>query len=239
MTDRSLRRLAVPKGFRETCRYSLSVLPRLVLIEDHLALRKGLGLLLAHRGCEVLGTAGTSAEARDLVSLVLPEVAVVDVHLGEESGIALTREIVVAHPACRVVLYTGADDERLLREGLAAGATGYALKNGEIDELLDAIRCAGDGVRYVDPRLRHLLGHSAPVPQAPLSKREREIMDLLAHGLTGEQVAVRLVLSAETVKTHIRNAMGKLEATTRVHAVALAMRDGQISPPGFAGALRR
>jgi DNA-binding NarL/FixJ family response regulator len=206
---------------------------RIVLIEDHHALRKGLGLLLGHRGCDVAGTAGDVAGAREIIAQLAPQVAVVDVSLGPESGIELTREILVNHPACRVVLYTGHEDERLLHDGLAAGALGYALKNGEIDELLEAIRAAAAGARYVDPRLRHLI--DAAPSRAPLSKREREIMDLLAEGLTGEQVAEHLFLSAATVKTHIRNAMGKLEATTRVHAVALGLRDGQISPPAVSG----
>lgn len=78
---------------------------------------------------------------------------------------------------------------------------------------------------------------SGPGPDGPrLSQRERQVMELLAQGLTGEQVAVLLVLSPETVKTHVRNAMGKLHATTRVHAVALALRDGHISAPPYAAA---
>jgi DNA-binding NarL/FixJ family response regulator len=210
---------------------------RLLLIEDHLALRKGLELLLSHRGCDVVGTGGCTAEARALVAEREPDVAVVDVHLGDESGIALTRELLELAPRCRVVLYTGASDAELMMAGLEAGAMGYALKDGDPDELMAAIRAAVAGDTYVDPRLREALppvrATTTPVPdrRSPLSKREREIMDHLAQGLTGEQVAERLVLSSETVKTHIRNAMTKLEATTRVHAVALALRDGQISPP--------
>jgi DNA-binding NarL/FixJ family response regulator len=212
---------------------------RLLLIEDHHALRKGLELLLSHRGCDVVGTGGCTAEARALVAEREPDVAVVDVHLGDESGIALTRELLELAPRCRVVLYTGASDAELMMAGLEAGAMGYALKDGDPDELMAAIRAAVAGDTYVDPRLREALppvrATTTPVPDrtSPLSKREREIMDHLAQGLTGEQVAERLVLSSETVKTHIRNAMTKLEATTRVHAVALALRDGQISPPAY------
>jgi DNA-binding NarL/FixJ family response regulator len=89
-----------------------------------------------------------------------------------------------------------------------------------------------EGGTYVDPRLRPaLLSRQATQRLPGLSPREREIMDLLAQGLTGEQVAERLVLSSETVKTHIRNAMSKLEAHTRVHAIAIALREGYISPP--------
>jgi len=209
---------------------------RIVLIEDHPALRKGLGLLLGQRGCEVLGTAADVAGARTLMRVGSPQVAVVDVHLGAESGIELTRELVAAYPETRVVLYTGSGDDSLVHEGLDAGATGYALKTGDVDELLDAIRAAAEGRRYVDPRLQAAFASEPPAPV--LSKRERQIMDLLACGLTGEQVAEQLVLSAETVKTHVRNAMGKLDATTRVHAVALALRDGQISAPPAALAPR-
>jgi len=207
---------------------------RLLLIEDHHALRKGLELLLSHRGCDVVGTGGCTAEARALVAEREPDVAVVDVHLGDESGIALTRELLVLAPRCRVVLYTGASDAELMMAGLEAGAMGYALKDGDPDELMAAIRAAVAGDTYVDPRLRPaLLSRRSTERFKSLSNREREILDLLAQGLTGEQVAERLVLSSETVKTHIRNAMTKLEATTRVHAVALALRDGQISPPAY------
>jgi DNA-binding NarL/FixJ family response regulator len=92
-----------------------------------------------------------------------------------------------------------------------------------------------EGGTYVDPRLRPALLSRRSTEQLPtLSNREREVLDLLAQGLTGEGVAERLVLSSETVKTHIRNAMTKLEANTRVHAIAIALREGYISPPEHA-----
>jgi DNA-binding NarL/FixJ family response regulator len=206
---------------------------RLVLIEDHQALREGLELLLGREGCEVVGTAGTAGEGRALVEHLDPDVALVDIRLGEESGIALTRELTDSDPERRVVLYTGSSDVELLIEGLDSGARGYALKEGTPSELTGALSTVADGGTYVDPRLRPaLLSRRATQRMPSLSKREREIMDLLAQGLTGEEVAERLFLSSETVKTHIRNAMGKLEAHTRVHAVAIALREGFISPPG-------
>lgn len=207
---------------------------RLVLVEDHHALRRGLALLLSHQGCDVLGTAGDAEGGRALVASLAPAVALVDVHLGADSGIDLTREIVAAHPDCRVVLYTGSEDHSLVGQGLDAGATGYALKNGDVSELLEAVRAAAAGERYVDPRVAGFVASTAAARQPALSKREREILDLLACGLTGEQVAEQLVLSAETVKTHVRNAMGKLEATTRVHAIALGLATGQIAAPASA-----
>ena len=205
---------------------------RLVLIEDHQALREGLELLLGREGCEVVGTAGTAAEGRELIERLEPDVSLVDIRLGEDSGIELTRAVLREDPGRRIVLYTGSSDVELLISGLDSGASGYALKEGTPNELTGALETVADGGTYVDPRLRPaLLSRQATQRMPSLSKREREIMDLLSQGLTGEDVAERLVLSSETVKTHIRNAMSKLEANTRVHAVAIALREGYISGP--------
>jgi DNA-binding NarL/FixJ family response regulator len=203
---------------------------RLVLIEDHDALREGLRLLLDREGWDVVGSSGTATEGRELVERLDPDVALVDITLGDDSGIELTAALVDAEPERRIVLYTGSTDVDQLISGLDSGARGYALKEGTPKELIGALETVADGGTYVDPRLRPaLLSAKATQTQSVLSKREREIMDLLAQGLTGEQVAERLVLSAETVKTHIRNAMAKLEAHTRVHAIAIALREGFIS----------
>ena len=159
-----------------------------------------------------------------------PDVVVVDVGLGEDSGIALTRELLSEVPARRIVLYTGSNDVDQLLDGLDSGARGYALKEGAPSELMDAIRSVAAGGTYVDPRLRPaLLSRRATQRTPALSGREREILQLLAEGLTGEEVADRLFLSSETVKTHIRNAMHKLEARNRVHAIAIALRGRIIS----------
>jgi DNA-binding NarL/FixJ family response regulator len=205
---------------------------RLVLIEDHDALREGLRLLLDREGWEVVGSSGTAAEGRELVERLNPDVALVDIALGDESGIELTAALVDADRDRRIVLYTGSTDVDQLISGLDSGARGYALKEGTPKELIGALDAVADGGTYVDPRLRPaLLSSKATQTQSVLSRRECEIMDLLAQGLTGEQVAERLVLSPDTVKTHIRNAMSKLEAHTRVHAIAIALREGFISPP--------
>jgi DNA-binding NarL/FixJ family response regulator len=207
-------------------------MPSLVLIEDHQALREGLELLLDREGWDVVGSAGTAAEGRALVERLAPDVALVDISLGDDSGIELTAGLVDADPERRVVLYTGSTDVEQLISGLDSGARGYALKEGTPKELTAALAVVADGGTYVDPRLRPaLLSERVTRTQSVLSRRECEIMALLAEGLTGEQVAERLVLSPDTVKTHIRNAMTKLEAHTRVHAIAIALREGFISPP--------
>jgi DNA-binding NarL/FixJ family response regulator len=207
-------------------------MPSLVVIEDHQALREGLELLLGREGWEVVGSAGTAGEGGELVQRLNPDVALVDISLGEESGIDLTAQLVDTDPDRRIVLYTGSTDVEQLISGLDSGARGYALKEGTPKELTAALEIVAGGGTYVDPRLRPaLLSERATRTQSVLSKRECEILDLLAQGLTGEQAAERLVLSAETVKTHVRNAMTKLEAHTRVHAIAIALREGFISPP--------
>ena len=206
---------------------------RLVLIEDHQALREGLELLLGRAGIEVAGTAGTIEEGRALIERHDPDVALIDIALGgEESGIDLTAELIDKNPDRRIVLYTGSNEIELLISGLDSGARGYALKEGTQAELVNALQTVAEGGTYVDPRLHPaLLSRKATNTQKGLSKHEREIMDLLAQGLTGEQVAAQLFLSPETIKTHIRNAMNKLEANTRVHAIAIALREGFISSP--------
>ena len=203
---------------------------RLVLIEDHQALREGLELLLGREGCQVVGAAGTAAEGQRLVAELEPDVSLVDIRLGDDDGIVLTRALLDADPARRIVLYTGSSDEDLLFSGLDSGAQGYALKDGSPRELVEALDQVARGGSYVDPRLRPALLSRRSTERLPsLSNREREVLDLLAQGLTGEQVAERLVLSAETIKTHIRNAMTKLEARNRVHAIAIALRAGEIT----------
>jgi DNA-binding NarL/FixJ family response regulator len=205
----------------------------LVLIEDHQALREGLEMLLGREGLHVVATAGSAEEGRSLIEQHAPDVSLIDIRLGDDSGIDLTRTLLDGDPERRVVLYTGSSDVELLISGLDSGARGYALKEGTPSELTAALNTVAEGGTYVDPRLRPaLLSRRATQRMPTLSKREREIMDLLAQGLTGEQVADRLVLSSETVKTHIRNAMTKLEASTRVHAIAIALREGFIQPPG-------
>ena len=205
---------------------------RLALVEDHAALREGLELLLAKAGCEVLGTADGERSGFELVERVDPDVVVVDVTLADGDGITLTRRLLEARADRGVVIYTGSSDEEHLLDGLDSGARGYALKEGSLDELVEAIGVVAGGGSYVDPRLtRSLLSPKATQRQPSLSNREREIMSLLAEGLTGEEVADRLFLSAETVKTHVRNAMNKLEARNRVHAIAIALRQGEIALP--------
>ena len=204
---------------------------KVVIVDDHVALRRGMELLLRRHGHHVVGTA-VDAESAELVILRRrPDVALIDLALPRTSGAELTRRLLEEDPEMRIVLYTGAADERQLLEGLDAGAAGFALKSGDPDELEEAIRTVADGGEWIDPRLKPLLAaNNGNGRTHVLSPREREILGLLSKGLSGEDAAKQLFLSSETVRTHVRNAMNKLGATTRVHAVALALQRGEIDP---------
>ena len=200
-----------------------------VIVDDHVALRRGMELLLRRAGHHVIGTADDAEFAEALILRRRPDVALVDLGLPGRSGAELTRALLDADPGLRIILYTGAADERELLEGLDAGAAGFALKSGDPAELEQAILTVAAGDDYLDPRLAPLLSRKGNGRVHTLSPREREILELLSQGLSGEEAAKRLFLSSETVRTHVRNAMSKLGAATRVHAVALALQRGEIS----------
>jgi DNA-binding NarL/FixJ family response regulator len=200
-----------------------------VIVDDHVALRRGMELLLRRHGHHVVGTADDAEQGESLILRRRPDVALVDLSLPGESGAALTRRLLEQESELRIILYTGAADESELLDGLDAGAAGFALKSGDPDELEEAIRTVADGGDYLDPRLTPLLSRGSNGRPGVLSPREREILALLADGLSGEEAAKQLFLSSETVRTHVRNAMTKLGAATRVHAVALALQRGEIT----------
>lgn len=203
--------------------------PTVVVVEDHGALVRGLQVLLRAAGLKVIGAAPDEEEGLAMVRRLEPDVAIVDIGLASGNGIQLTRRLLAEDPTRGVLLYTGLGDEEVLREGLDCGARGFALKAGSAEELMQAVRRVAEGQTYVDPRLRPLLLSRTTTERiAVLTPREREVLDLLAQGLNGTQVAERLFISPATVRTHVENAMEKLEARTRVHAVALALRQGEI-----------
>jgi DNA-binding NarL/FixJ family response regulator len=200
-----------------------------VIVDDHVALRRGMELLLRRAGHHVVGTADDAESGEALIQRRRPDVALVDLALPGKSGAELTRSLLATDPKLRIILYTGAADERQLLAALDAGAAGVALKSGDPQELEQAIRTVAAGDDYLDPRLTPLLSRATNGAVKTLSPREREILGLLSQGLSGEQAAKQLFLSSETVRTHVRNAMSKLGAATRAHAVALALQRGEIS----------
>jgi DNA-binding NarL/FixJ family response regulator len=200
-----------------------------VIVEDHLAVRKGLELLLRDDGFRIAGVASTVSEARRILANRRHDVVLVDVTLEDGSGIELVRDYLGQRPDGAVVIHTGASDPEVLDAAARSGARGFVLKASPPADLTLALNVVAAGGTAIDPTLANLLTpKSLPARLSVLSPRERQILDLLAEGLTGEDVAEKLVLSTETVRTHIRNAMTKLDAHTRVHAVALAVRAGSL-----------
>jgi DNA-binding NarL/FixJ family response regulator len=201
-----------------------------MIVEDHEAVRDALGALLELRGFEVVGSAGNVAAGLDLVDHAEPDVAVLDVGLPDGSGIDLARKLLERRPRLAVLLYTAVADAQLLTTGLDSGARGYALKSGSVDELVGAIERVAAGETYVDPRLDRIVLSRPSTEQVPhLSPREREIMHLMAEGYTGAAIGKRLGVSVETVRTHARNVIRKLQARNRVHAIAIALERGDIA----------
>jgi DNA-binding NarL/FixJ family response regulator len=202
----------------------------LVIVDDHEALREGLAALLGAHGLHVVGAAGNVAAGLDLITHADPDVAIVDIRLPDGSGIDLCRDLLAERPELGVMLYTGDADAELLYDGLDSGARGYALKAGSMEELVSAIERVAAGGSYVDPRLdRILLSPRATSSVPQLSPREREIMHLMAEGLTAERIGDQISVSVETVRTHVRNVIRKLQARNRVHAIALALERGEIA----------
>jgi DNA-binding NarL/FixJ family response regulator len=209
-------------------RLSSRAVTRLAIVDDHEALREGLEALLADSELAVVGTAGNAAAALDLVEQVRPDVALVDTGLPDGSGIDLTRRLLELRPELRVVLYTAETDVELLYAGLDAGARGYALTAGPVRVLIEAIARVAAGGTHLDPRMDRVRLSDRAARGSRLSPREREVLGLSAEGRTAEGVAGELGISVETVRTHVRNAIRKLHARNRMHAVALALDRGEI-----------
>jgi DNA-binding NarL/FixJ family response regulator len=219
----------IPREGRVPPRRSPTAEPpiRCVIADDHPPVLAALGRLLAASGLDVVGAAADGEEALSLVRDHQPDIALLDIRLPGLDGVQALRRIGLLSPRTRVVLYTGYSDPRLLRQGLAAGAQGIVLKESPVQEVVRALRAVAAGARYVDATATRLLG--AGDPPCSLSRREQQVLELLAAGLDTEAIARRLALSPHTLRTHIRNLLRKLGARTRAQAVAEALRRGLLS----------
>jgi DNA-binding NarL/FixJ family response regulator len=197
-----------------------------VVADDHPAVLDAVSAFLRHRGIEVVGRAEDGAAALEQIELYRPRVALVDVRMPKLGGIELVRRAQQSVPETALMLYTGFSDRALLTEALDAGVQGFVLKEAPLDDLLRAVTMVAAGGTYVDPVLAGTLAVSFVGNEAAqLTQSERDVLRLLAEGLANEEIGQRLHISAETVRKHIRKAMVKLDADTRTHAVAVALRE--------------
>jgi two-component system, NarL family, response regulator DesR len=200
-----------------------------VVGDDHEALRAGLvAVLESEADLRVIGQARDGRELLALAERRRPDVTIVDVGMPSIDGIECCRRLTDQADPPAVVLYTGRGEPDVLRSALDAGASGFVVKSGPPQDLVRAIRTVHAGLPYIDGRLGASL-IAGRTPATPLSDRESEVLQHLAHGLTTDRVGKELYLSPATVRSYAENAMHKLGAHNRVHAVAIALRLGLIN----------
>ena len=207
---------------------------RLLLADDHALVRRGLRLILAQQpGFEVVAEASDGQEAVVLARKHRPDVALMDIAMPRLSGVMATREMLEQAPESQVLILSMHGDAAYVRECLRAGAKGYLLKDAVDHELVTAIRAVADGQSYLSPAVASTVLHDyrAHVGDAlgRLTAREREILQLLAEGMTAKDIARRLEISAYTVDAHRTRIMRKLQISSIGELVRFAMRNGLIT----------
>jgi DNA-binding NarL/FixJ family response regulator len=218
---------------------------RVLLVDDHPLVRGGFAMILGVEGdIDVVGEAGDGAEAVARAQELRPDVILMDVQMPVMDGIEATREIVAADLG-RVVILTTFDRDDYVLDGLRAGASGFILKNAEPDSIVDAIRVVGSGHALLAPEVTRRVieqmtkdtggpdatiapDHAAALAQ--LTEREREVLVLVAAGLSNAEIADRLFVGEATVKTHLSNCFSKLHLRDRVQAVVYAYETGLVRP---------
>jgi DNA-binding NarL/FixJ family response regulator len=199
-----------------------------LIVDDHEVVREGLRLSLSRTPhIRVIGEAADGESAVELAARRKPDVVIMDVRMPGMDGLEATRLLAERAPNSKVLIFTAYSERSLLGRGLESGAKGYILKEAPHQTLVRAIEKVAQGEGYVDPALMpaFLTGKDS---SDMLTTREREILQLLADGMSNADVAKQLFISQETVKSHVRHILTKLEADTRTHAVAIALREAII-----------
>jgi len=204
---------------------------RVIIVDDHAVVRTGTRQVLETADdITVVGEANDGASALALVAVLDPEVALVDVQLLRESGIDVARQLASTHPNVRVVMLSAHDDDAIVRDALGVGAAGYLLKTIPRDDLIGAVRAAGQGTMVLDPVLsaRHAGtdGSSDWLGAHHLTWRERETVELVAEGLSNRAIAARMAVSVRTIEGHLNHVFAKLGIESRTELVRLVLTGG-------------
>ena len=204
---------------------------RVFLLDDHEIFRRGIAdMLETEHDITVVGEAGTAAEALRRIPAVQPDVAVLDARLPDGSGIDVCRDIRSSQPSVRCLILTSYDDEDAIFAAVMAGASGYLLKQIRGNSLVDAIRQVAAGKSLLDPSVTERLlarlrdGQPRDERLASLTEREREILDLIAEGLTNRQIGERLFLAEKTVKNYVSALLAKLGLQRRTQAAVYGVQ---------------
>ncbi len=203
---------------------------RIILVDDHYLLREALREKLAKEAdIDIVGEAGNGHAALQLVAELLPDVVVLDISLGDMSGVDIAAQITAGYPRSKIVALSMHSDKRFVVEMLKAGAGGYVTKTAASTELLSAIRAVAAGKRYIGAEVADALVddiQGSATNQVQLGRREREVLSLLAEGLRTADIANKLHISAGTVEVHRRNIMRKLDLHTVAELTKYAIREG-------------
>jgi DNA-binding NarL/FixJ family response regulator len=205
---------------------------RVLAVDDHPLVRAGLrAMLVGAGGIDVVAEASSAAEAVAAARAHEPDVVLMDLRMPGGDGAHATGLVLAERPRCRVVILTTFDNEADIVRAVAAGASGYVLKDATREELVRAIRAAADGKTTLAPSVAAKLVTRMRSP-AGLSQRETEVLALVSVGRTNAEIGRMLLISEATVKTHLARAFGKLGVCDRTAAVTTAIQRGILPPPG-------
>jgi NarL family two-component system response regulator LiaR len=205
---------------------------KVMIVDDHPVVRDGLkNMFMVYDDLELVGEAENGNAALLLCEKIPPDVILMDIVMPGMDGIVTTRAVLDKFPGVRVIILTSYPKDDLIQKSLEAGATGYMLKNASIDDLANAIRSAYAGRPTLAPEATQALIRAKTSPQTPgsdLSKREKEVLELIIQGLSNEEIAERLVISTATAKHHVSACIQKLGASNRTEAAFLAEQYGLV-----------
>ena len=204
---------------------------RVFLLDDHEIVRRGLrDLLEAEDDLVVVGESDSASEAERIIPVLRPDVAVLDARLPDGSGIDVCRTIRSKDPSIQALILTSYDDEQARFAAIMAGAAGYVLKQVRSHDLVEAIRTVARGQSLIDPAVTaNMLDRPQSEPEKPdklasLTDREKDILALIAEGLTNRQIGQRLFIAEKTVKNYVSSLLGKLGLERRTQAAVLAAK---------------
>lgn len=203
---------------------------RVLLVDDHRVLASSLGIVIdAEPDLVTAGIATTLAQARELMTSASPDVVLLDHRLPDGEGVDAIGELLALRPSARIVVLTASAAEHVLVAAIEAGASGFLSKTRGLDEITQAVRSAAAGESVISPELlarllpRFSRGSSSRVE---LTEREREVLGLVAEGLSNAAIAERMTVSVHTVRNHVANLSAKLGAHSKLEALSIAVRDG-------------